>query len=65
MATKPVHDIFADGGSRIVAALGHLAPGLTDRIMEKMVIIVRNRGRRAQKALHIRLEHDRFKLTPA
>ena len=37
-AEKPVRDVFVGGGGRVVAALGHLAPGLTDRLMEATVI---------------------------
>ncbi len=37
-AVKPVREVYAGGGGRLVAAIGHFAPGLTDLIMEKMLI---------------------------
>ena len=37
-AEKPVRDVYVGAGARIMAGLGHLAPGLTDRIMEAFVI---------------------------
>ncbi len=37
-AENPVRDVFVGGGGRVVAALGHIAPGLTDRFMERTVI---------------------------
>ena len=37
-AENPVRDVFVGGGGRVVAALGHIAPGLTDRFMEKTII---------------------------
>ncbi len=37
-AENPVRDVFVGGGGRVVAALGHIAPGLTDRFMERTII---------------------------
>jgi len=37
-AVKPVREVYAGGGGRMMAMLGHFAPGLTDSLMEKMVI---------------------------
>ena len=37
-AEKPSRDVFVGGGGRLVAALGHIAPGLTDKLMEATVI---------------------------
>ena len=37
-AAKPVRSVFVGGGGALVAALGRLAPGLTDRLMERAVI---------------------------
>ncbi len=37
-AETPVRDVFVGGGARVIAAMGHAAPGLTDRFMEKTII---------------------------
>ncbi len=37
-ATHPRKEIYAGGGGQVMAALGHLAPGLMDRLMEAFVI---------------------------
>lgn len=37
-ATKPVRSVFVGGGGVLVSLLGRLAPGLTDKGMEKFVI---------------------------
>ena len=34
-AERPVRDVFAGGGGKAMAAMGHHAPRLTDRLMEK------------------------------
>ena len=37
-ATRPVRSVFVGGGGVLVSLLGRLAPGLTDKVMEKFVI---------------------------
>ncbi len=37
-AENPVRDVYVGGGGRVVAALGHVAPGLTDWFMERTII---------------------------
>ena len=37
-ATKPVRSVFVGGGGVLISLLGRVAPGLTDRIMERSVI---------------------------
>ena len=48
-AEKPSRDVFVGGGGRLVAALGHIAPGLTDKIMEATVIPGTPSGRAARR----------------
>lgn len=48
-ATTPRKEIYAGGGGRVMAALGHLAPGLMDRVMEKLVIPGTPSGRPARR----------------
>jgi short-subunit dehydrogenase len=49
-AEKPVRDVFVGGGGRIVAAMGHVAPGLTDKLMEATVIPGTPSGRAPRRA---------------
>ena len=49
-ATTPTREIFAGGGARMMAWLGHLAPGLTDRVMEAFVIPGTPSGRAPRRA---------------
>lgn len=49
-AEKPVRDVFVGGGGRIVAAMGHIAPGLTDKLMEATVIPGTPSGRAPRRA---------------
>ena len=37
-ATTPVRDLFVGSGAKGVAAMNHLAPGLTDSLVEKLVM---------------------------
>lgn len=37
-ATRPVRSVFVGGGGVLVSLLGRLAPGLTDKVMERFVI---------------------------
>ncbi len=49
-AENPVRDVYVGGGGRVVAALGHIAPGLTDRFMEKTIIPGTPTGRTPRRA---------------
>jgi len=49
-AEKPVRDVFVGGGGRVVAAMGHIAPGLTDKLMEATVIPGTPSGRVPRRA---------------
>ena len=49
-AVHPVRDVYVGGGARAMAAAGHLAPGLTDRLMQATVIPGTPSGRRPQRA---------------
>ena len=53
-ATTPVRDLFVGGGARFVSAMGHYAPRMTDRFVEKTVIpgTYSGRPRRGREALH-------------
>ena len=55
-ATTPVRDLFVGGGARFVSAMGHYAPRLTDRFVEKTIIPGTHSGRprRGGDALHRR-----------
>ncbi|MGI4977335.1 MAG: SDR family oxidoreductase [Janthinobacterium lividum] len=48
-ATHPRKEIYAGGGGQVMAALGHLAPGLMDRLMEAFVIPGTPSGRPARR----------------
>jgi hypothetical protein len=39
-AEHPVRDVFVGGGAKVVSMLGHLAPRLTDKIMENTMFTV-------------------------
>jgi short-subunit dehydrogenase len=44
-ACTPVRDLFVGGGARMVAAMSHFAPRMTDRMMERMLIPGTHSGR--------------------
>ncbi len=45
----PVRDVFVGGGARAMAAAGHMAPGLTDRMMEAAITPGTPSGRLPQR----------------
>ena len=49
-AIKPVRSVYVGGGGALMATLGHFAPGLTDRLMEKTVIPGTPTGRPPRRA---------------
>ena len=49
-AQHPVREVFVGGGARAMAAAGHLAPGLTDRLMQAIIIPRTPSGRPARRA---------------
>ena len=49
-AETPARDVYVGGGARTVAALGHAAPGLTDKVMERMIIPGTPSGHRASRS---------------
>jgi len=49
-AVKPVRSVYVGGGGALVAMLGHFAPGLTDRLMERTVIPGTPTGRPPRRA---------------
>ena len=49
-ATKPVRSVFVGGGGVLVSLLGRVAPGLTDKVMEKFVISGTPTGRAPRRA---------------
>lgn len=49
-ATKPVRSVFVGGGGVLVSLLGRVAPGLTDKVMEKFVIPGTLTGRAPRRA---------------
>ena len=49
-ATKPVRGVFVGGGGALVSLLGRVAPGLTDKIMERFVIPGTPSGRAPRRA---------------
>ncbi len=49
-AETPMRDVFIGGSSRLVAAIGHLAPGLTDKMMARFVIPGTESGRQPHRA---------------
>jgi len=53
-ATSPVRDLFIGSGAKMVSALGKVAPRLTDRMVESMIIPGTHSGqpRHGREALH-------------
>jgi short-subunit dehydrogenase len=53
-ATSPVRDLFVGSGAKMVSALGKVAPRLTDRMVENMLIPGTHSGRprHGREALH-------------
>jgi len=53
-ATHPVRDLFVGGGARLMAGMRTAAPGMTDRMLERMMIPATHSGRprRNREALH-------------
>ena len=49
-ATKPVRSVFVGGGGVLVSLLGRLAPGVTEKVMEKFVIPGTLTGRAPRRA---------------
>ncbi len=49
-AQHPVREVFVGGGARAMAAAGQMAPGLTDRLMQAVVIPRTPSGRPARRA---------------
>lgn len=49
-ATKPVRSVFVGGGGMLISLLGRIAPGLSDKIMEKTVIPGTLTGRTPRRA---------------
>lgn len=49
-AETPARDVFVGGGARIMAAAGHNAPGLTDKLMKTAVIPGTPSGRPARRS---------------
>jgi hypothetical protein len=53
-ATHSVRDLFVGGGARLMAGMRNVAPGMTDRMLERMMIPATHSGkpRRNREALH-------------
>ena len=49
-AERPVRDILVGGGAKAMSELGHFAPGLTDTVMNKVVIPGTPSGRPSRRA---------------
>ena len=49
-AETPAKDVFVGGGGRVVAGMGRMAPGLTDKVMEKVIIPGTPSGRTPRRA---------------
>ncbi len=49
-ATKPVRSVFVGGGGVLISLLGRVAPGLTDKVMERFVIPGTPTGRAPRRA---------------